>query len=115
VSDRLHWKSRPPRLNGPAAARTARAIRAPRDVTPIPHDTRVFVWSRDGGRCRNCGSDQELHFDHVIPRALGGSNLAENIEVLCRTCNLKKGSKLLPPAPGTRREGANDPLPTAHA
>src|SRR5436190_10615081 len=60
----------------------------------IDHDTRLFVWNRDGGRCWNCGSTTDLQFDHVIPLALGGSNTADNVELLCRTCNLAKSAKL---------------------
>jgi len=60
-------------------------------------DTRRFVWKRDGGRCRNCGSTTRLHFDHIIPRSLGGASTAENIELLCERCNLRKGARLSVP------------------
>lgn len=35
----------------------------------------------------------ERHIDHVMPLRLGGSNYIENIQLLCRPCNLSKGSK----------------------
>jgi HNH endonuclease len=60
----------------------------------IPEDVRQLVWERDGGRCRRCGSRHELQFDHIIPVVEGGSNEAENIEVLCGPCNRKKGASL---------------------
>jgi HNH endonuclease len=60
----------------------------------LPEDVRQLVWERDGGRCRHCGSRHELQFDHIIPVAEGGSNEAENIEVLCGPCNRKKGASL---------------------
>ncbi len=63
----------------------------------ISHDTRLFIWTRDGGRCCNCGSTKNLHFDHIIPRALGGSGTADNVELLCQDCNLKKGAHLFAP------------------
>ncbi len=44
--------------------------------TAIPDDVKQYVWTRDGGRCRNCGSAVELQFDHIIPIALGGSAVA---------------------------------------
>ena len=65
------------------------------DTSPVSVDTRLFVWQRDGGRCRNCGSRSDLHFDHVIPRSWGGSSTAENVQVLCRPCNLRKGASLI--------------------
>ena len=56
------------------------------------HKQRVF--DRDGRICRYCGSDEEpLHIDHIIPRKLGGTHDLENLQVLCKMCNLKKSSK----------------------
>jgi HNH endonuclease len=52
--------------------------------------TRRLVWRRDGGRCRRCGSTEELQFDHIVPRSRGGSGSAANVELLCRRCNLAK-------------------------
>jgi len=68
----------------------------------ISADTRLFVWTRDAGRCRNCGSNRELHFDHVIPRSLGGAGTADNVELLCAECNLKKGARLFVPRTNAR-------------
>jgi 5-methylcytosine-specific restriction endonuclease McrA len=61
---------------------------------PISHSTRVFVWKRDVGKCRYCGSRKELQFDHVIPRSMGGSGEPGNVELLCRACNLRKRATL---------------------
>jgi hypothetical protein len=60
----------------------------------IPDDVKQLVWQRDGGRCSNCGSQQRLEFDHIIPVAKGGSNTARNIQLLCETCNRTKGANL---------------------
>jgi hypothetical protein len=60
----------------------------------IPDDVKQYVWQRDGGRCRQCGSPQELQFDHVIPVAMGGASTAENLQVLCGPCNRRKGAGL---------------------
>ena len=65
------------------------------DTEPIDVNTRMSVWQRDGGKCRNCGSTKDLHFDHVIPRSWGGASTVENVQVLCRDCNLKKGASLV--------------------
>lgn len=50
--------------------------------------------ARDGGRCRQCGSTAQLHFDHVIPISRGGANTVANIQLLCGACNRAKGAKL---------------------
>ena len=60
----------------------------------IPDDVKQFVWTRDEGRCRNCGSQTELQFDHIIPVALGGATVAENLQVLCGPCNRRKSAGL---------------------
>lgn len=36
--------------------------------------------------------DRVYHIDHKIPLAKGGSNLEENLHLLCAGCNLSKGS-----------------------
>lgn len=56
----------------------------------IPRDVRQRVWSKYGGRCAECGSDQYLEFDHIVPFSRGGSNTDQNVQLLCRRCNLKK-------------------------
>lgn len=61
---------------------------------PIPSAVQVAVWARDGGRCVTCGATADLHFDHIIPVAKGGGNSEENIQILCRSCNLKKSDRI---------------------
>lgn len=66
----------------------------------IPHDVKEYVWHRDLGCCRKCGSKKHLHYDHVIPRnpidiAIAGSNTENNIQLKCQSCNLAKGNKLI--------------------
>jgi len=57
----------------------------------IPSSIKQEVWLRDGGKCVRCGSADELHFDHDIPYAKGGSSvLAKNIQLLCARHNLGK-------------------------
>src|SRR5438105_1243243 len=95
----LAWKPKPRRLRRrpPVSAVTRKTAAARGSRTAVPNDARFFVWQRDGGRCRNCGSRDELQFDHIIPVALGGSNCARNIELLCQSCNLAKGIRLVAP------------------
>lgn len=60
----------------------------------IPEHIKRAVRARDGNRCRNCKVETEfLHFDHIIPFDLGGPNTADNIQLLCPTCNTSKGNQ----------------------
>lgn len=62
----------------------------------IPTHVKLEVWKRDGGRCVTCGASDELHFDHLLPHALGGTSLtAANVQLLCARHNLSKGARLV--------------------
>jgi HNH endonuclease len=65
-----------------------------RNRRAISQDVKIAVSARDGGRCRQCGSTHNLHFDHVIPLSRGGSNSVANIQLLCGVCNRAKGAQL---------------------
>lgn len=61
----------------------------------IPTAVKVQVWNRDKGRCVECGAVDELHFDHVLPYAKGGTSLtAENVQLLCARHNLQKSDQI---------------------
>lgn len=62
---------------------------------PISRRQRFEILRRDGHTCRYCGAqapDVPLTVDHVIPRALGGSDDPTNLVTACRDCNGGKGS-----------------------
>lgn len=60
----------------------------------IPRDVRQRVWQRYGARCAECGAEDYLEYDHIIPVAKGGSNSDANVQLLCRRCNLKKSDHI---------------------
>jgi HNH endonuclease len=55
---------------------------------------RQRVFARDGGRCLVCGCPDNLTLDHIMPESQGGGHGDDNLQTLCRTCNLKKGTRL---------------------
>lgn len=49
-----------------------------------------------GHTCVECGapvSGSEAHVDHIIAHANGGETVPANAQLLCRDCNLRKGSR----------------------
>jgi 5-methylcytosine-specific restriction endonuclease McrA len=61
----------------------------------IPSEVKLAVWKRDRGRCVTCGSEDNLHFDHVLAFSRGGSSLlAENVQLLCARHNLSKSDRI---------------------
>lgn len=60
----------------------------------ISKETQREVWRRDENRCVECGSQEKLEYDHIIPVSKGGSSTARNIQLLCEKCNRKKYNKI---------------------
>ena len=57
---------------------------------------RFLVMKRDNFKCCICGRSPsttlglELQIDHIIPWASGGETVIENLQTLCKDCNLGK-------------------------
>lgn len=60
----------------------------------ISQSTMDKVWRRDEGKCVECGSNENLEFDHIIPFSKGGANTYRNIQLLCQNCNRSKSDKI---------------------
>ena len=72
---------------------------------------RRAVFVRDDWTCQICGRkvarernlkrlgllpDQEAHCDHIIPKAKGGLDDKENLQTLCKLCNVEKLDYFVP-------------------
>lgn len=55
---------------------------------------RRSVLERDGHICQHCGADA-TEADHIIPRSMGGLDVAENIVASCKRCNATRGARPL--------------------
>lgn len=40
--------------------------------------------------CTHCGATHDLTTDHITPKRHGGTDHADNLQVLCRRCNSAK-------------------------
>lgn len=67
----------------------------------IPSELKTRIWKRDEGKCtyldpksgRRCGSTSFIEIDHIIPHALGGETIFENLRLFCKTHNLEAARK----------------------
>ncbi len=60
----------------------------------ISQEVKDKVWNRDGGKCVQCDSNEDLEYDHIIPHSKGGANTYRNIQLLCESCNRSKRAKI---------------------
>lgn len=67
---------------------------ADRDTRRVPQDVKAAVWQRDRGKCVECGDAKYLELDHIIPWSKGGATSVNNLQLLCRGCNSKKGDRI---------------------
>ena len=53
---------------------------------PVPDSLHLSVWSRDRGRCVECGSDERVNFDRIIATSVRRANSTRNFELRCQAC-----------------------------
>lgn len=64
----------------------------------------VDIFIRDNWQCQMCGrkvtekdnvnNDDYAHLDHIIPLSKGGTHTLDNVQALCRKCNLIKSDNI---------------------
>lgn len=60
---------------------------------PHPYEIGAMLCAQDA-RCTYCGTLlAAYHIDHKTPLRRGGTNDMENLQLLCPTCNMSKGTK----------------------
>jgi hypothetical protein len=67
----------------------------------INPDLRNAILEKYNHKCAKCNSSESLEIDHIQALSLGGTNDVDNFQILCRTCNKKKGGKK---SPGGKRK-----------
>ena len=71
------------------------AVRAVRLLTSKKQ--RYWIWLSQDGHCAICGAfidcDESYHIDHIKPYSKGGATELFNLQLLCPSCNLRKGAR----------------------
>jgi hypothetical protein len=57
----------------------------------IPLAVRREVFARDGV-CVWCAAQERLELDHIVPYSRGGPDTVDNLRVLCKPCNVRRGA-----------------------
>ena len=60
----------------------------------VPPNARTSLYEKQQGICNGCDNHyqpKDMALDHIVPRARGGTNALENLQLLCHHCNSVKG------------------------
>ncbi|MDR1517179.1 MAG: HNH endonuclease [Dysgonamonadaceae bacterium] len=55
-------------------------------------------YEQQNHRCAICGAEfvlENMHGDHITPWSAGGRTVLDNLQMLCRDCNLRKSAQAL--------------------
>lgn len=64
-------------------------------IRAFEDDDVLAAYERQEHKCKICGKVfplEKMHADHKIPWSKGGHTTSDNLQMLCTTCNLKKGA-----------------------
>ena len=79
---------------------TNKNIKVKRTSRNINLRLRFMILQRDNFTCKKCGQSPAknqnviLHIDHIVPWSKDGETVIENLETLCKECNLGKSNIL---------------------
>lgn len=93
---RLAWEAAQREAAAERAAQRARKIAARGgqiNRAKIPDVVKARVYARDNFTCQECGTANDLTLDHIEPWSTGGPDTVDNLRVLCRPCNSRKGDR----------------------
>ena len=69
------------------------------DAPKRSRNIKQLLYTKQEGRCKgSCERvlDMDLfEIDHIVPRARGGQDIDSNLQLLCPTCNRRKGSRTM--------------------
>jgi hypothetical protein len=57
-------------------------------------EVRKRILNKYNNKCCYCGDENRLEIDHIIPISKGGREDEDNMQVLCKKCNISKGNRI---------------------
>lgn len=84
------------RRKNPDKVREWSTTRRAKKTGRLPKGTVKSLLEFQGYKCVYCKCDisAKYHMDHIIPLAKDGKHKPSNIQILCPSCNVRKGAKL---------------------
>ena len=71
-------------------------VRSDLGKLPAPSTHKKALYGEQGGHCNGCDEHfqlRNLEVDHIIARKVGGTDVIENLQLLCGSCNKIKGAR----------------------
>jgi 5-methylcytosine-specific restriction endonuclease McrA len=56
---------------------------------------RLELYRKYGRQCVKCHSTKHLTIDHILPISKGGESVLKNLQILCRSCNEEKDTRII--------------------
>ena len=60
----------------------------------LPRAVKQRVLARYDHCCAQCGNDDRPEVDHIVPWSISQDDSEDNLQVLCFTCNRRKGARM---------------------
>ena len=95
---RTHWKGAYKRLSRKMSSLKGGLMRRSKECNVrceiTGNDIRKMFLDSYGKGCKYCDKQLKLNTiacDHIIPLSKGGDSTVENLQLICRSCNARKG------------------------
>lgn len=95
---RTHWKSAYRKLSRKMSSLKGGLMRRSKECNVQCNisgdDIRKLFYDSYGKGCKYCDRQLKLNTiacDHIIPLSKGGDSTVENLQLICRSCNARKG------------------------
>lgn len=64
-------------------------------ATSFWKNLKIECFKKDNYTCQICGSRENLHSHHIVPRRKGGKDELDNLQTLCSSCHRKVESSII--------------------
>lgn len=84
-------RANPDKMRTKRLWRRARKMQVPTTLTTEEEQRLYELYDH----CLCCDTTEDLTLDHIVPLAEGGAHSIENCQILCRSCNSRKGTQTI--------------------